>query len=96
MRRSPSSSDRIDQPEHGSDHRSGREVCGATACYLRGTRVPIIPVNRVNRPRIDSGAPRSIFLTQVLVMERLMSWKKPKVVEIAIGTEINAYACAVR
>jgi len=26
----------------------------------------------------------------------MMSWKKPKVVEIAVGTEINAYACAVR
>jgi len=26
----------------------------------------------------------------------MMSWKKPKIVEIAVGTEINAYACAVR
>jgi len=26
----------------------------------------------------------------------MMSWKKPKVVEIAVGTEINAYACAIR
>jgi len=25
-----------------------------------------------------------------------MSWKKPKIVEIAVGTEINAYACAAR
>ncbi|MBI3512781.1 MAG: pyrroloquinoline quinone precursor peptide PqqA [Proteobacteria bacterium] len=25
-----------------------------------------------------------------------MAWKKPKIVEIAVGTEINAYACAVR
>ncbi len=26
--------------------------------------------------------------------ERDMSWKAPKVVEIALGAEINSYACA--
>jgi coenzyme PQQ precursor peptide PqqA len=26
--------------------------------------------------------------------ERLMSWKTPKIVEIALGAEINCYACA--
>jgi len=35
-------------------------------------------------------------LAQVLALEGIMSWKKPKIVEIAVGTEINAYACAVR
>jgi coenzyme PQQ precursor peptide PqqA len=25
-----------------------------------------------------------------------MRWKKPKVVEIAVGMEINSYACAIR
>jgi len=25
-----------------------------------------------------------------------MSWKKPRIVEIAVGNEINSYACAVR
>jgi coenzyme PQQ precursor peptide PqqA len=27
--------------------------------------------------------------------EEAMLWKKPKVLEIAIGLEINSYACAV-
>jgi coenzyme PQQ precursor peptide PqqA len=27
-------------------------------------------------------------------LEDLMSWKSPKVVEIALGAEINSYACA--
>jgi coenzyme PQQ precursor peptide PqqA len=26
--------------------------------------------------------------------EKTMSWKAPKIVEIALGAEINAYACA--
>jgi coenzyme PQQ precursor peptide PqqA len=26
---------------------------------------------------------------------RQMLWKKPRIVEIAIGLEINSYACAV-
>jgi coenzyme PQQ precursor peptide PqqA len=27
--------------------------------------------------------------------ERSMSWRKPKVIRIAVGCEINAYGCAV-
>jgi len=27
-------------------------------------------------------------------MEDIMSWKTPKIVEIALGAEINSYACA--
>jgi len=27
-------------------------------------------------------------------VEEIMSWKSPKVVEIALGAEINCYACA--
>jgi coenzyme PQQ precursor peptide PqqA len=26
---------------------------------------------------------------------RPMAWKKPRIVEIAVGMEINSYACAV-
>jgi coenzyme PQQ precursor peptide PqqA len=28
------------------------------------------------------------------VEERPMSWKTPKIIEIALGAEINCYACA--
>jgi coenzyme PQQ precursor peptide PqqA len=28
------------------------------------------------------------------VEEPLMSWKTPKIIEIALGAEINCYACA--
>jgi coenzyme PQQ precursor peptide PqqA len=28
------------------------------------------------------------------VMEAQMTWKTPKIVEIAVGLEINSYACA--
>lgn len=27
-------------------------------------------------------------------MEPMMTWKTPKIVEIALGAEINCYACA--
>ena len=27
-------------------------------------------------------------------MEELMTWKTPKIVKIALGAEINSYACA--
>ncbi|WP_072562756.1 pyrroloquinoline quinone precursor peptide PqqA [Granulibacter bethesdensis] len=27
-------------------------------------------------------------------MENVMAWNTPKVVEVALGAEINAYACA--
>jgi len=26
--------------------------------------------------------------------EKAMSWKTPKIVEVALGAEINSYACA--
>jgi coenzyme PQQ precursor peptide PqqA len=29
-------------------------------------------------------------------MEAAMAWKTPKVVEVALGAEINSYACAER
>lgn len=35
-----------------------------------------------------------IFMLQLLQWRKLMSWKSPKVVEIALGAEINCYACA--
>jgi coenzyme PQQ precursor peptide PqqA len=28
------------------------------------------------------------------IKEELMTWKTPKIVEIALGAEINSYACA--
>ena len=28
--------------------------------------------------------------------ERNMAWKAPKIVEVAVGMEINMYACAAR
>jgi len=27
-------------------------------------------------------------------LEDLMAWKSPKIVEVALGAEINSYACA--
>jgi coenzyme PQQ precursor peptide PqqA len=30
------------------------------------------------------------------LMEVCMAWKTPKIVEIALGAEINSYACAER
>jgi coenzyme PQQ precursor peptide PqqA len=29
-------------------------------------------------------------------MEAAMAWKAPKIVELALGAEINSYACAAR
>jgi coenzyme PQQ precursor peptide PqqA len=51
------------------------------------------------RPRrglgLTSGKPR-YYSRAIHAPEGIMSWKKPKIVEIAVGTEINAYACATR
>jgi coenzyme PQQ precursor peptide PqqA len=34
-------------------------------------------------------------MTAAFLVEGLkMSWKKPRIVEISVGMEINAYACA--
>jgi len=30
----------------------------------------------------------------VQISEEAMSWKKPRIIEIAVGAEINSYACA--
>jgi coenzyme PQQ precursor peptide PqqA len=39
--------------------------------------------------RVNSGED-----AEFTVEERLMSWKTPKIIEIALGAEINCYACA--
>ncbi len=36
----------------------------------------------------------SIHIAHTQTQENAMSWSTPKVVEIAVGMEINAYACA--
>jgi coenzyme PQQ precursor peptide PqqA len=33
-------------------------------------------------------------VAKVSLEERHMSWKTPKIIEIALGAEINSYACA--
>jgi coenzyme PQQ precursor peptide PqqA len=38
------------------------------------------------------GVPKSVALTTP--WETTMAWKTPKIVEIALGAEINCYACA--
>ena len=49
---------------------------------------------------IDSQMTRPILWKVVpaiwtaLFVEDAMQWKKPRVVEIAVGLEINSYACA--
>ncbi len=30
------------------------------------------------------------------IVEEQMTWKTPKIVEVAVGMEINMYACAAR
>jgi coenzyme PQQ precursor peptide PqqA len=39
--------------------------------------------------RVDSGEDPKLSLE-----ERRMSWKTPKIIEIALGAEIKCYACA--
>ena len=36
---------------------------------------------------------RVVMVNDALV-EDAMNWKKPRVIEIAVGLEINSYACA--
>jgi len=40
------------------------------------------------------GAGRSFPLTTTRPKEMAMKWKTPVIIEIAVGLEINAYACA--
>ena len=42
-------------------------------------------------PRVESSF---IILTRPFRRRRPMAWKKPRIVEIAVGMEINSYACA--
>ncbi len=42
-----------------------------------------------------SGLVPSVSLEPASLRRRIMkAWRKPKTIEIAVGTEINAYACA--
>jgi coenzyme PQQ precursor peptide PqqA len=43
---------------------------------------------------LTPGLTRQICRTGKSFGGRSMSWKSPKVVEIALGAEINSYACA--
>ena len=36
----------------------------------------------------------SLARAEIWVKEMAMMWKKPVIIEIAVGLEINAYACA--
>jgi coenzyme PQQ precursor peptide PqqA len=36
-----------------------------------------------------------LFVAKLAREEIIMLWKKPRIIEIAIGLEINSYACAV-
>jgi coenzyme PQQ precursor peptide PqqA len=51
-------------------------------------------------PRLRAFRPNSIFdlLRRQFCNPRedIMAWKKPAIVEISVGMEINMYACAVR
>ncbi len=40
------------------------------------------------------GAPSVSATTSAIAEETDMAWKAPKIVEIALGGEINCYACA--
>lgn len=44
---------------------------------------------------LDSGNPATIAsIATNEETEDIMAWKTPKIVEIALGAEINSYACA--
>jgi coenzyme PQQ precursor peptide PqqA len=45
---------------------------------------------------IDQPYPLWIAAIDLQPWEDIMAWKKPEVVEIAVGMEINMYACAAR
>jgi coenzyme PQQ precursor peptide PqqA len=42
----------------------------------------------------ELGASRRFRLTTTRLKEMAMKWKTPVIIEIAVGLEINAYACA--
>ena len=70
----------------------GSEVCRAPGpSGVSGWRASL-PCRQ--RPgRVEKMPETGIFMLQ-LQWRKLMSWKSPKVVEIALGAEINCYACA--
>jgi coenzyme PQQ precursor peptide PqqA len=53
-----------------------------------------ILVDRVPRQLTGLGADRSFRVTTTRLKEIAMKWKTPVIVEITVGLEINAYACA--
>lgn len=48
----------------------------------------------ISRIEMERGPHAPSFHNRFPAKERRMKWKKPRIVEIAVGLEINAYACA--
>ena len=40
------------------------------------------------------GPPTRLIVRVIQSQEIMMAWKSPKIVEVALGAEINSYACA--
>jgi coenzyme PQQ precursor peptide PqqA len=70
--------------------RRHRHTAPKVAFALRAANTMIGSVGRDLTP----GLTRQTCRTSKLFGGSSMSWKSPKVVEIALGAEINSYACA--
>jgi coenzyme PQQ precursor peptide PqqA len=71
---------------------AGVPIPDRSVCY----QIPTSHLLRtVARPRVDSAGGEQYFrLTITRLKEMAMKWKTPVIIEIAVGLEINAYACA--
>ena len=43
---------------------------------------------------LETGVSVTATMAQAIAGRNIMVWKTPRIVEIAVGMEINAYACA--
>jgi coenzyme PQQ precursor peptide PqqA len=59
-----------------------------------GWSAPIVPLGRADFELTRLHRRNSLARTNIRAKEMAMKWKTPVIIEIAVGLEINAYACA--
>jgi coenzyme PQQ precursor peptide PqqA len=80
--------------EKTSTAKEGSGACAAALAAREVARIAKRSGRGLDRELTEFGAGRSFRLTTTRRKEIAMKWKTPVIIEIAVGLEINAYACA--
>jgi len=80
--------------EKTSTAKEGVVVCAEAPTESEALRITKTSNSRLDRELTNLGAGRSFRLTITRLKEIAVKWRTPVIIEIAVGLEINAYACA--